>query len=211
MNRPSDSRWPAASPSWLPRGNEDRAYKRLPVPRAPSLAAQQDTRERLPEKFIPNSDYAAPSDEGPRLDLRKYLWLLFKHRWLLLGAAILCTGIGAVSTFLTTPIYRATATIQISRDVPQIVSTSTGGDQLSQVDGGQSDEFLTNQYELLRSRAIAERVVASLNLQDDQTFLSASAPSPLSNLKRLVFGAPAQSQKSSSGDVAGRQKAAAGG
>ena len=158
--------------------------------------------DRLPIEYAPASAYAEPLDDF-RLDLRKYFWLVFKHRWLILSATavVLCGGL--VFTLLTTPIYRASATIQISRDVDRVVNV----EGFQQADAGRDVEFYQTQYELLKSRSLADRVVTELNLQDDPAFLKADAPSPWTRLKRLVFGEPDTGGVTA--DVSTRQKAAA--
>ena len=185
----------------------DRAYRRLPVPRRDQLPAPQDSTERVPANFAPAAGYAEPDRDEAKLDLRKYLWLLFRHRWLILGASGLCVGVGLVTTLLTTPVYRATTTIQIDREVAKVVSQ---GEDVQQVDNGQSAEFYQTQYELLKSRSLAERVAKALNLQDDAAFMAADAPSPWANLKRLIFGAAPKDTTTASADVNALQAAAAG-
>src|SRR5215212_3415215 len=66
---------------------------------------------------------AAAEPEGPnrRDQLFKYLGLALKHRWLILAC---CAGglvIGFLVTFMSTPIYRATATIQIDVGAARVV------------------------------------------------------------------------------------------
>ena len=178
------------------------------MPRQQSLPTHYDSREQLPAPFVPTSEYATAEADGASFDLRKYLWLLFKHRWLILGAVTLTVCVGLVTTFLSTPIYRASATIQINRDVAQVVTGA--GSEFQQVDNGRDAEFFQTQYELLKSRSLAERVVRELKLQDDTAFMASDAPSPWSNLKRLIFGAPPAAATSASADVAARQKGAAG-
>ena len=190
------------------RGPEDRAYSRLPVSSSQKLPSHYDSRDQLPAPFSPSSEYPGAEAEGASFDLRKYLWLLFKHRWLFLGATTLTLCGGLVLTLLTTPIYRAMTTIQISRDVPQVVSS--GANDFEQVDNGRDAEFYQTQYELLKSRSLAAKVVDSLNLQDDPAFIGSVAPSPWQKLRRMIFGAPISSESGiSSATVTDSQAGAA--
>ena len=204
--RPLTSHRDASPPNG--RATADRAYQRLPMPQ--SLPAGRPWQGRPPAEFVPNDDFATGGPEEEKVDIRKYLWLLFKHRWLILSAIVCCGSIGVVTTFLTTPIYRAAATIQISRDAPKNVTGVAAADQITQVDGSQSYEFYQTQYQLLRSRALAERVVSALNLQDDATFMAANVSSQIANLKRLAFGAAPASQTSGSSDLNARTASAVG-
>jgi len=137
-----------------------------------------------PVPRVSEAQYDAPGQEAG-VDLRKYLGLLLKHRLLIIGCVILVVVLGAVQTFLTTPIYRASATLRINRDAPQVVSV----DNFQPGDGGQTYEFYQTQFEILKSRSLAERVVTSADLYEDEQFLSAGVGSVWSNLKSLVFGA----------------------
>jgi len=185
---------------------DNRAYRRLPVPRRDQLPATAAASEQLPANFTPAAAYAEPARDETQFDLRKYLWLLFRHRWLILSAAGLCLAVGFVNTLLTTPIYRATTTIQINRDVAKVVQ----GQDVAQVDDGRDAEFYQTQYELLKSRSLAERIVKTLNLQDDPAFMASDAPSPWSNLRRMIFGVDPASSSTASADVNQRQASAAG-
>jgi succinoglycan biosynthesis transport protein ExoP len=178
--------------------------RRLLAPRYRQLPAERP-EFAPPQVYSAAAEYAADPREGG-FDLRKYLWLLFKHRWLILGCAALTVSLGALNTVLTTPIYRANATLQINREVPQVVTV----DGFQQVEAGDTWEFYQTQFELLKSRSLAERVVADNNLHEDAAFMGANVPSILSNLKRRIFGAPPSTATSSSANVAARQRAAAG-
>lgn len=171
----------------------------------PALRARQQpvpAHDNPPSVFSPNSAYHEPPADEAAIDLRKYLWLLFKHRWLIGGSAAVFIVLGLVATFLTTPIYRANATIEISRNTAKVVDF----DEPS-ANPGYDHEFYQTQYELLKSRSLAERVASDLNLQDDAAFLNAEVSTPLSALKDLLFG---QETEGSIGTVTERQKAAAG-
>jgi len=189
----------------------DRAYRRLPTPLPRATAPTTvDDRGPVPAGYGPAVDYESPGNGSPEFDLRKYWRVFLKHRWLFIIAAVLGLSVGAARTLLTTPVYRAATTIQINRTIPN-VSGVQGGEDLSDVEGGRNDEFYQTQYELLQSRSLAERVVKTMNLQDNAAFIVAAVRSPLANLKRLVFGAEAQSSASStSQDVTARQDAAVG-
>lgn len=106
------------------------------------------------------------------LTLQDLLRIVLKHKWTLLIVVLLAAGVAAVRTFLSTPIYRSTATVQIERVAPRVVSFNNDVDQ----DQGWSDEAMSlqTQYELLRSRSLAERVIEELRL-DQSSSASAGA------------------------------------
>jgi polysaccharide biosynthesis transport protein len=126
---------------------------------------------------------AKPGPEGDfAFDYRKYLGILIKNRWLIAGITVVCLSIGLFYTLLQAPIYRASATIQIKRDVVNI----SGIAGLESVEGGRSWEFFQTQYEMLKSRSLAERVVANTNLADSPAVFD-PPPSGWRRLHDLVF------------------------
>jgi polysaccharide biosynthesis transport protein len=94
--------------------------------------------------------------------------------------------LAAVVTFLMTPVYRATASIQIDRESMNIVK----------LDGVQPDEgqtgmdFYQTQYELMASRSLGERVVTTLGLTNDKTF-NVETKGLVATLKELITGSDA--------------------
>src|SRR5262249_10087558 len=113
-------------------------------------------------------------DQGSEFDPRKaiftYLGLALKYRWLILTFCTVALAIGVMVTFTSTPIYRATVSIQIDRQAAKVVKTDSQPDY-----GDVSDRFYQTQYDLLRSRMMAERVASDLDL------VSASGFDPPSN------------------------------
>lgn len=89
-----------------------------------------------------------------------------KWKWLILGMLVAGLAIGLLVTLLTTPIYRGEATLQIERDAPKIVNV----EGLQPSGAIQDNEFFQTQYGLLKSRALAERVVKNLDLESDPLF-----------------------------------------
>lgn len=114
--------------------------------------------------------------EAPAFDLASYWRLALKHRILILGCFLGALAIGAALTLLMTPIYTATATLQIDREAARVV---TSEDVTPRENMAMGEEFFQTQYGLLRSRSLAERVVESLGLaSSDQALASIGAEPP---------------------------------
>ncbi|MEJ6021323.1 GumC family protein [Ramlibacter sp. PS4R-6] len=96
------------------------------------------------------------------LTLSDLLRIVYKHKWTLLLVLLVAGGASVVKTLLSTPIYRSTVTMQIERSAPRVVNFNTDANE----DQGWYDETiaLKTQYELLRSRSLAERVIEELRL-----------------------------------------------
>ena len=90
----------------------------------------------------------------------------YKRKWLIVSIAAAILAIGAVRTLMKVPLYTATVRLQIDRNVAKIVNT----EGVLPVENGDYD-FMRTQYELLKSRNMAERVVSSLTLGDDPDLL----------------------------------------
>jgi succinoglycan biosynthesis transport protein ExoP len=123
----------------------------------------------------PVSLYAQPVEpqdweprEGGAFSLLHYVNLAVKHRWLLLCALVLGLAAGVVATLLTTPVYRASATIQIDEEPAKVVAVES---QRTAQTASAADKFYQTQYELLKSHALAQRVVAREGLANNARFL----------------------------------------
>lgn len=98
------------------------------------------------------------------------LWNTFwERRWLILA----CVAIGLTSavliTFLTTPVYRSIAVIEINPPNVDIIGEGKSGGFVAQ-----DREFLATQYGLLASRSLAERVAQELNLASNEEIVPES-------------------------------------
>ena len=109
----------------------------------------------------------APLADGRNL-LRDIGHVLVKRYRLFLSIFALCLVAGLVITLLSTPIYQAETTLQIDREAAQIVEVK----DVQPVDDVYSaQEFYQTQYGLLKSRAVAQRVVNQLLLAQDRQFI----------------------------------------
>ena len=111
--------------------------------------------------------------------LRYSLVLLRRNVWLIGAVVALAVALAVVLTMLQTPRYTAYSTVEINEQVNTVL-----GDELESDDESQSswdiDLFLNTQLEILRSRALAERVVRRLDLAASERFFAAMQSSELS-------------------------------
>ncbi|WP_374412862.1 GumC family protein [Novosphingobium colocasiae] len=99
-----------------------------------------------------------------------FAWLkaaIYRSRWILLGGAILGAVIGLVLALLATPLYTATATIQIESQGPQILG---GESDASGIQETNEKEYRKTQVAILTSRTLLERVARTLNYTKDPAF-----------------------------------------
>lgn len=115
-----------------------------------------------------------PPSEG-MIDLRRIWHVVLKRWWVLAGSLALFLVAGVVITLLSTPVYRASATIQIDREAAQVVDVE-GVLPTESTQGAQ--EFYQTQYGLLKSRSLADRVVTGLGLAADPLYAEDNRRSP---------------------------------
>ena len=174
------------------------------------VEAPRDTRVEAyggdPQGYGPYGD----EDTKP-FDIYKYLRIASKYRWLIAGITLAVFLVTAVTTFMTTPIFKATASLQIEREATKVIDQ---GDVSSDEVGGQ--DFYQTQYQLLQSRTLAERTAAALSLSRDEAFNQTVAPSLISmmtsKLRGLIIAAetPADAEASAEkGDAGGEENKSA--
>ncbi len=181
------------SPSPNPRLENRRDI--VPVDGGGSVDQYRQSGNSYP--YFPTQDIQNDLPSG--FDFYKYLRIITKYRWLIVGI-ILTSLLSAIAlTLLMTPIYRATSSIQIDREAMNIVKV----DSIEPESGQGGLEFYQTQYELLGSRSLAERVTSSLGLVADTNF-NTQTQSPLSFFRELVFGGVKESEADS--EVSQEQK-----
>ncbi len=95
------------------------------------------------------------------IDLREYAKILRKHRWPIIITTALFTGLAAFVVSTMTPVYRATSTLLIETQQTMPMNL----DELIGVDTN-NREYYQTQFEILRSRKLARRVVQEMALYD---------------------------------------------
>lgn len=133
----------------------------------------------LPAQTQPAGALFGGPGEGV-IDLRRLWHIVLKRWWILAGSVALMLILGVVVTLLSTPIYRASATLQIDREAAQVVDMEG---VLPAENLYSAQEFYQTQYGLLKSRSLAQRVVASLGLAEDPLFVEENRRTPAGERK----------------------------
>jgi succinoglycan biosynthesis transport protein ExoP len=128
----------------------------------------------LRQGYLPQPWAAQPQEEDAEtaLTLSDLAHIVLKHKWTLLVVVLVSVTIAAINTFLIRPTYRATTVMQIDRTPQRVVDFNNSVMDLDQMVAEESN--LRTQYELLRSRSLAERVIDDLKLHQFKG--SAAAP-----------------------------------
>src|SRR5690606_14990408 len=130
-------------------------------------------------RYEENLQNVAVERDDDVIDLRELWAMLVRRRWTVLITALIMVVAGTLYTAMQTPIYRASTTVQIERESSNIV----GFDDVVAAESGNRD-FYETQYELLRSRNLARRVIDQLGLQPPAPAeTAASRAGPLASVK----------------------------
>ena len=99
--------------------------------------------------------------DDDEIDLLAYWRILVKRRRLIASVLAGVVALALLATLTATPIYRATTVLQLDKEGIQVVQVDgiQPGD-----DRGFDPAFLQTQYELIKSRSLAERVANELGL-----------------------------------------------
>jgi succinoglycan biosynthesis transport protein ExoP len=116
-------------------------------------------------------------------DARRYLAMLHKRRGVILTCVLVSLLVAVIYNYTTRPIYQATAQILIDRDTPNVLPSK----EIVELAQGGADYYQT-QYQLLRGRMLAERVVERMQLQKSSEFLTGPLLSPWERLERRLLG-----------------------
>jgi capsular exopolysaccharide synthesis family protein len=117
-----------------------------------------------------------PDFEG--FDLKNGLRLLWAGKTTILAMTIVGVGLGFLVTFMQVPIYRSHALVQI--DPPtQNISALSNPYPTTALNWFDYQNFYRTQYRIIESKALAERVLFKLKLNDQAPFKQAKDPAAL--------------------------------
>lgn len=116
---------------------------------------------------IPEHDGMNDSDSSlmEQIDLQHYLRVLRKHKLAIIFFSFLVTTLAAYYAFSATPIYQSTSTLLIESQGNNLVQF----EELVGLDT-QNQDYYQTQFEILRSRGLAVRVVEHMGLWDHPEF-----------------------------------------
>jgi len=117
------------------------------------------------------------------IDIREYWHIISKRRWTIFTVAIILVITVTIGSFITKPTYKATATLQIERENPKVLSF----EEIFAIDSSQQD-FYQTQYKLIQSRSLARRVIKKINLTSHPEFSSGGKVGILGRIRNIFRG-----------------------
>jgi len=143
-------------------------------------------RQGYPELAYPKNimPVATDSRQSAGIHILEYWRVIVARRWTVLAVVLTTMMVSLIWTFKQTPIYRAEVTIQIDRENQNILSFK----DVYAVESS-TDDTLRTQFEILKSRSLARRVIEDLHLDRNQEFQPgdlSTAGTYLDAIRRLV-------------------------
>ncbi|QJD30650.1 GumC family protein [Methylococcus geothermalis] len=123
-------------------------------------------QNNIPQVLTIPHDGGGYQPEEEEFDLRRYWSVIRRHLWGILGLAVSVSVLTLLILLSMTPIFRATATLIVEPKEQKVVSV----EELYGVDTKSKEYYLT-QVEILKSRAIARKVIEKLNLTSSPEFI----------------------------------------
>jgi len=123
-------------------------------------------RAKYPEAMYPQVVTASSGEyDEQQGHLLGYWRVIVARRWLIIATFLTIVTATAIYTFKETPIYKATASIQIDRENPNILSFK----DVYQIETS-TDDTLRTQHEVLKSRSLVRRVIEEMKLDQKEEF-----------------------------------------
>lgn len=139
------------------------------------IAEMQKKLQRYEEAM---TSMSAEQEEEDVIDLREYWNVLLRRKWTVIIVMIVLLVGTFIATAMMTPVYRATTVLQIERDTGDVLEYKG----VTAEESGWSSDFYQTQYELLKSRALASRVIDQLGIQDASSSAEKDAPGFISEM-----------------------------
>ncbi len=131
------------------------------------------------EHAISNHIRQLEQEAEEEIHLRDYLHVLMRRKWIVLAFFVSVVVTVTLSTFMMKPLYKSSVTLRIDKEDPNVLTFK----DVYQIERADEDYYQT-QYQVLRSRNIAKRVIRKLNLDQHPEFL----PSSGTSVKSAILG-----------------------
>lgn len=140
--------------------------------------------------YLPSPTYADFETAQPTISASHYFLVVFRQKWKILGFVATCLLATYLVSSRLTPIYEATARIDVDRRVPSGIIGQEAAQSIASDDG---DQFMATQMELIQSDEVLRPVAQRFNLLERESQLEklppdkarqkAAAPTMLKQLK----------------------------
>src|SRR5918997_4487942 len=120
----------------------------------------------------PYAGYGAEHDEPEAVHLRDYWRAVRKRLWMVLGLVLLATMLASLYVARQPDVYVAQARVQVDLETPGAVSSAKSQSVI--INNPVSDPtYFNTQLQILTSPGLLRRVVKTLDLENNRSFMSA--------------------------------------
>src|SRR5262252_2694219 len=115
--------------------------------------------------------------EGREIHLREYWRVVVTRLWSALAGFAFVVGAVALYSYLKTPIYEATALIEVQPQARRLApGQDTSGIGAAGYGWFAEEKYVNTQVDIVKSRSVAERALKTLGLQNDPRFAKSGDP-----------------------------------
>jgi len=139
--------------------------------------------------YLPSTDLRSPVPEWEQeeIHLRDYLEVLLRRKWLIISVLLLTFVTTLILTLSQPKLYESYATLEIAQSDQNV----TNFQELSETTPRwMSEEYFETQVQLITSRALLERVVDRMNLEEhpviQELFFAETEPGPITRLEQGI-------------------------
>src|SRR6266850_1041352 len=130
-------------------------------------------------------DSITPLEEKRAAHLLDYWRTVWRGRWTILTIFVVVFTLVAIGTFTQKPVYRASATVEITLQSRKVSPVADVGEMGTAQYGWYGEErYFNTQYEIIKSRDIARRVFDRLDLYNHPFFKNAT--DPIGTLSQMI-------------------------
>jgi polysaccharide biosynthesis transport protein len=159
---------------------EENALRAVPAP------GINGSLPRVPEVVTlqPTYAYSQQDPEDPVVPLSHYLWILRRHKWRIMAFILVCVTSTVIVSARLTPIYEATASIDVDRQAPAGVI----GQEAARMAPNDSDQFMATQVKTIQSDSVLRPVAERFKIAPDSS-LPGETTLPMSRVQNapVVF------------------------
>ena len=110
------------------------------------------------------------------IHLKDYLFILLNRKWIVISFFIFIVTIVSFATFIQKPVYRATATVIVDTETPNVLSSVSEVVRLGESNYFAYRDYMDTQKEIIKSRRNAYRVFKKLQLSSHKEFSDEKDP-----------------------------------
>ncbi|MEO8433470.1 MAG: polysaccharide biosynthesis tyrosine autokinase [Pyrinomonadaceae bacterium] len=144
------------------------------------VAGMERGLDRPLSDIAPSKSYGATALEPG--NLRQYLFVVLKRKWLILGVVLILTSLVTIQEFRSPPIYEAKTIIRIDPKPQSVLHTGQ-----VVINAEPDPKFWGTQITLLQSQTLARQVALTLDLPHNPAFLKGKTDTGIFSSLRRIF------------------------